>query len=84
MYCVMFISVHLLVADFSWMIMVLSVIGKIFVTGAFDVIYLYTAEVYPTMFRAIGVGTGSMIARIGSLLSPFIVELVRRIREELH
>jgi putative MFS transporter len=36
-------------------------------------LYLYTAELYPTHMRALGVGTGSAFLRIGSTLSPLLI-----------
>lgn len=36
-------------------------------------LYLYTAELYPTRIRAIGVGAGTAWLRIASIISPFIV-----------
>ena len=38
--------------------------------------YVYSAELVPTVTRTLGVGCGSMCARVGSLLSPFIALLV--------
>ena len=54
----------------------MAVTGKVFISAAFSVIYIYTAEIYPTRIRTIGLSTGSMVARIGSVLAPFVVELV--------
>ena len=62
--------------DYSMVAMVLSMIGKFGVSGGFTIIYVYTAELMPTVVRTIGVGAGSMSARVGSLLAPFIAELV--------
>jgi len=49
--------------------LIVSVLGKFFVTGAFAVIYLYAAELFPTMLRQTGLGSSSMWARVGSILS---------------
>ena len=53
-----------------------SLLGKMGVSGNFAVIYVYTTELMPTVTRTLGVGCGSMCARVGSLLSPFIALLV--------
>lgn len=50
--------------------------GKFCVTCSFALIYVYSAEVYPTVLRQIGVGSCSVVARIGSFISPFMKELV--------
>ena len=42
----------------------------------FPTIYLYSTEVFPTVVRNIGVGTGSIFARIGSIIAPYIATMV--------
>lgn len=54
---------------------VFALIGTFLFTGSFTMVYLQTAEVFPTGFRQIGVGSCSVAARIGSILAPFIKEL---------
>lgn len=49
------------------------IVAKFFITISFDGVYLYTAELFPTAIRNIGVGTSTAAARIGSMCSPFIV-----------
>jgi len=49
------------------------ILAKFFITISFDGVYLYTAELFPTAIRNIGVGTSTAAARIGSICSPFIV-----------
>ena len=39
-------------------------------------IYLYATELMPTLLRTYGVGTASMVGRLGSASAPFIVDLV--------
>lgn len=38
-------------------------------------VYVYTAELYPTVVRNMGVGASSMASRLGSILSPYFVYL---------
>ena len=42
---------------------------------AFSTVYIYTAEVYPTVLRNMGIGICSSAARIGSITAPYIVNL---------
>ncbi|KAL9979757.1 hypothetical protein ACROYT_G017467 [Oculina patagonica] len=49
------------------------IVAKFFITISFDGVYLYSAELFPTAIRNIGVGTSTAAARIGSICSPFIV-----------
>lgn len=62
---------------------VCSVVGKFFVSIAFAVLYVWAAEVFPTVVRNVGVGGSSMAARIGSLVAPQIGRLVSILRNNL-
>ncbi|GFT30282.1 organic cation transporter protein, partial [Nephila pilipes] len=62
-------------ADMPWLSTTLAMVGKFCVTGSFRLLYLYTAEIFPTGVRNVTLGTCSMCARIGSILSPFIRDL---------
>ncbi|KAM9069864.1 organic cation/carnitine transporter 2-like isoform 2-T2 [Sarcophilus harrisii] len=53
----------------------LVMIGKFGITCAFAMVYVYTAELYPTVVRNMGVGASSMASRLGSILSPYFVYL---------
>ncbi|XP_007939047.1 solute carrier family 22 member 16 [Orycteropus afer afer] len=54
---------------------VAAMAGKFAIGGAFGLIYLYTAELYPTIVRSLAVGSGSMMCRVGSIVAPFCVYL---------
>ena len=47
-----------------------ALIGKFGATASFAIIYLYTAELYPTQIRSTAVGMCSMMARIGGFAAP--------------
>ncbi len=51
-------------------------IGKFFISISFAVIYVFTAELYPTLLRSTGVSTGSFCARIGGVIAPYIGVMV--------
>ncbi|XP_050167841.1 solute carrier family 22 member 5-like [Myiozetetes cayanensis] len=53
----------------------LVMVGKFGITSAFSMVYVYTAELYPTVVRNMGVGASSMASRLGSILSPYFVYL---------
>jgi len=42
---------------------------------SFPTAYLYSGELFPTVVRNIGVGSGSMSARVGSMVAPFVASL---------
>nr|CAH7747020.1 unnamed protein product [Callosobruchus chinensis] len=56
----------------GWSVVALFLVGKLGITSAFGVVYVYTAEMLPTIIRSGGVGTASTIARFGALLAPFV------------
>uniref|UniRef100_A0A8C3S405 Major facilitator superfamily (MFS) profile domain-containing protein n=1 Tax=Chelydra serpentina TaxID=8475 RepID=A0A8C3S405_CHESE len=54
---------------------ILVMLGKFGITSSFAMVYVYTAELYPTVVRNMGVGASSMASRLGSILSPYFVYL---------
>ena len=61
-------------AEYADLVTSLTMIGKAAITASFSVIYVYTAELFPTSVRHIAVGSSSMMARIGGLVAPFMGE----------
>ncbi|XP_030649714.1 solute carrier family 22 member 5-like [Chanos chanos] len=53
----------------------LEMVGKFGITAAFCVVYAVTSELFPTVIRNMAMGTCSMAARIGTIISPFIIYL---------
>ncbi|OWR52572.1 organic cation transporter [Danaus plexippus plexippus] len=41
----------------------------------FVVVYLYCTELFPTVVRNAAIGFSSMMARIGSMIAPFVIDL---------
>ncbi|XP_072014083.1 organic cation transporter protein-like [Amphiura filiformis] len=52
-----------------------AMIGKFGLSAAFSIIYIYSAELFPTVVRSIGMGVSSMSARVSGVLSPIILLL---------
>ncbi|XP_036170416.1 solute carrier family 22 member 5 isoform X3 [Myotis myotis] len=67
--------VQLVPPDLYYLSTVLVMVGKFGVTAAFSMVYVYTAELYPTVVRNMGVGISSMASRLGSILSPYFIYL---------
>ncbi|GAA6220156.1 solute carrier family 22 member 13 isoform X3 [Lates japonicus] len=58
--------------DLSIVVTVIAVLGKFAATASFSIVYVYTAELYPTTLRQNGVGLNSMCARVAGILAPLI------------
>ncbi|CAN7976725.1 unnamed protein product, partial [Ixodes persulcatus] len=65
--------------DIQWLTTTLVIIGKCNITASFAVIYLYSAEVFPTSHRNTGIGIGSMSARLGTIAAPFVASDLGRL-----
>nr|XP_046230037.1 solute carrier family 22 member 6-A [Scatophagus argus] len=59
-------------SELSVMKTVLAMIGKFGITASLSIIYVYSAEVFPTVIRQNGIGIGSMCARTGGVLAPMM------------
>ncbi|XP_072120596.1 organic cation/carnitine transporter 2-like [Mobula birostris] len=66
---------QLIPSHFLSLATVLVVIGNLGNTCAFCMVYVYTAELYPTSLRSTSVGVSSMASKIGSILSLYIIYL---------
>ncbi|XP_066300757.1 organic cation transporter protein-like [Branchiostoma lanceolatum] len=51
----------------------LAMLGKLSISACFNISYIMSAELNPTILRNVAVGAGSMWARIGGVVSPFVV-----------
>ncbi|XP_044126267.1 solute carrier family 22 member 6-B-like [Bufo gargarizans] len=50
----------------------MAVFGKGCLAAAFNCVYLYTGELYPTVIRQSGMGLGTMMARLGGIVAPLV------------
>ena len=56
----------------------LSLISKLFWASAYNVLFIYTNELYPTQIRSAGFGFNLMIGCTGSMIFPILLEVFRR------
>ena len=57
-------------------LMTLTLAGKMAFTAAYQLIYVVTAELFPTRYRSIAIGLSSFCAKIGGMFSPFINDIL--------
>ena len=60
----------------EWIARGLSITGHMFVAAAFMCVYVMSPELFPTVLRSFGLGSCSMLSRIGGLASPYVADLV--------
>uniref|UniRef100_A0A8C2G7Z6 SVOP-like n=1 Tax=Cyprinus carpio TaxID=7962 RepID=A0A8C2G7Z6_CYPCA len=62
---------------YSWFgFTVLLFLLRSVVSMNFNVVYIYTAEVYPTSVRSIGMGFCTSFSRVGGMIAPFIAQVL--------
>ncbi|XP_037786510.1 solute carrier family 22 member 15-like [Penaeus monodon] len=54
--------------------MVLALIGKMSIASAFQILDLYSSELFPTEVRTRGMSTAHVMSRVGSACSPYIID----------
>ncbi|TRY67998.1 hypothetical protein DNTS_007247 [Danionella cerebrum] len=64
--------------DLSTVRTVLAMVGKFGITASLSIVYIYSAEIFPTVIRQNGIGMCSMCARAGGVIAP-IIYLLRKI-----
>ncbi|XP_062581641.1 organic cation transporter protein-like [Saccostrea cucullata] len=73
--CTIFTVLYIGKSHQMYTTVILAMIGKIGAAAAFAVIYVWSAELYPTVVRNVAMGASSSCARIGGMVSPYIADL---------
>lgn len=71
--CAISVLLILVLPEYSF---ILSMIGKLFITGAYSLLYLLCSELFPTCVRSRGLNMASFLGRLGAIIAPFIVDLM--------
>ncbi|KAK7085072.1 hypothetical protein SK128_006273 [Halocaridina rubra] len=53
-----------------------SLCGKLAITAGFHLVWIFTAELFPTKYRPMIIGEASIAARIGSSCSPYVNDIL--------
>jgi len=61
-----------------------ALIGKIFASGAFGIIWVWSPEMFPTSARSLTTAIGSQAARVGSILAPYVVVIMSEMTDATH
>uniref|UniRef100_A0A672I7L0 Solute carrier family 22 member 4-like n=1 Tax=Salarias fasciatus TaxID=181472 RepID=A0A672I7L0_SALFA len=72
---IMILCVNLIPIGLPGVAVALEMLGKFGITAAFCVVYAVSSELFPTVIRNTAMGCCSMAARIGTIISPFIIYL---------
>ena len=59
-----------------WLIVFFCMLGKMFIFSTYNAIYIHAGEIFPTQLRHSGVSSCSIASRFGSMVAPFVKELV--------
>ncbi|XP_048514305.1 organic cation transporter protein-like isoform X2 [Athalia rosae] len=76
--CMLLAGISLLLStlvpdDMQWLVILLTMLGKLSITASYETMYIISAEQYPTVIRNVGVGACSTCARIGGATAPYIL-----------
>lgn len=62
-------------ASQNWLIVGLTMLGKMSITASYGAIYVFSAEQFPTVIRNVALGAASMSARVGGIAAPYLIYL---------
>ncbi|XP_071133797.1 organic cation transporter protein-like [Mytilus edulis] len=69
--------------EYQWTAMVLSTLGKVNVSAAFAVMFLYSGEIFPTVIRNSALGIAAFFARVGGMIAPYIIDIAAYIEHDI-
>ena len=61
----------------------LALVGKVLINFVFCILYIWSAELYPTVIRSQGMTICLISARIGASTAPFLTSVLRNLYEPL-
>ncbi|GFR57680.1 organic cation transporter protein, partial [Elysia marginata] len=61
--------------EYQWLVSGLALTGRMFSSGAYAMLYLMSAELFPTVVRNSAIGACNVFESVGGILSPYIADL---------
>lgn len=74
--CGLVIPMELVSNNYQWLITTLAMISRFSISSSNAVMPVFTAELFPTIIRNIGVGASNVSAGIALMLVPYLWDLV--------
>ena len=71
----MLILIIFVPADILWLRITFAQIGRFSIAAIFSILYISTAEIFPTRMRTLGLCLCSLLSRISTVVSPYLVGL---------
>lgn len=65
-----------LVSDWIIVVVVLSLSGKVAISAAFQLVYVFTAELFPTSHRSLAICLAVVVSRLASVSAPYINDIL--------
>ncbi|ESP05239.1 hypothetical protein LOTGIDRAFT_227894 [Lottia gigantea] len=62
----------------QWLKTTLFMISKFAITGSYATVYLYSAELFPTVIRNLAMGIASFFENLGAVGAPFIIYAAKK------
>lgn len=76
---IVLLAIAAIPAVYSTTLVTLAMVGKVAITGGFQTVTFFASELFPTEVRSRGIGSSFMVSRIGSMVSPFIRDVVGKV-----
>jgi len=74
--CICILIISFIVKSYPLITIIISQIGKLAISGALLVTWIYVPEIFPTSIRGIANGVFVFVGRIGAILAPIIDVIV--------
>ena len=65
------------VLEVTWLVITTTMVGRLSVAATWQIMFLWSLELFPTTIRATVLGLSMLVGRLGGSMSPFINNLVR-------